>query len=66
MENTKELIKNKAFILNVIIIVLEIIGTAISYHNGGIKNLVYYTVDSNILALISCVLFVIVMMQGMY
>ena len=64
MENTKELIKNKAFILNVIIIVLEIIGIAISYHNGGIKNLVYYTVDSNILALISCVLFVIVMMQG--
>ncbi|MBR1393803.1 MAG: hypothetical protein IJ561_08235 [Ruminococcus sp.] len=44
---------------NAALILLELIGTAISFSNGGARNLVYYTVLSNILALISSIAFLI-------
>lgn len=48
-----------ALILNIVIIVLEIIGTSISYSNNGFSNLFYYTVDSNLIAFCAGVMFVI-------
>jgi len=48
-----------ALVLNIVIIVLEIIGTSISYSNNGFSNLFYYTVDSNLLAFCAGVMFVI-------
>lgn len=44
---------------NAAIILLELVGTAISFSNGGLRNLVYYTVLSNIMALISSIAFLI-------
>ena len=53
-----------ALVLNFAIIILELIGTAISFSNGGAGNLIYYTVLSNILALVSSVLFVSLTLKG--
>lgn len=44
-------------IIPILLIVLEIIGTSMSLSHGW-SSLIYYTVDSNILNLISCICFV--------
>ena len=53
-----------ALTINILMIIFEIAGTWISYSNSGISNLVFYTVDSNILAFISCVAFVIMCLMN--
>ena len=47
-----------SIIMNLIIVIFEIIGTSISL-SGGINNLIYYTVESNIFALISSICYLI-------
>lgn len=42
---------------NAALIVLELVGTAISFRSGGAKNLKYYTVLSNVFALVSSIAF---------
>ncbi len=55
--------KNKARLLpvaaNASIIVLELIGTSISYRNGGLGNLRWYTVLSNVFALVTSIAWLI-------
>lgn len=51
--------KNKAIIINITIIILEIIGLILSIIENKRLLLEYYTIDSNILALISSILFLI-------
>lgn len=44
---------------NASIIVLELIGTALSFRNGGFRNLMWYTVLSNVFALVSSIAFLV-------
>ena len=46
-----------SLIINVIIIVLEIIGTAICAGGTGLEMFSFYTTDSNIFALTVCIVF---------
>ena len=48
-----------AIILNVLIIIFEIIGFIITYNNNHRIAIEYYTEDSNILALITSIIFLI-------
>lgn len=52
-----------ALIINSVIIILEIIGSSISL-SGTFKNLIFYTVLSNILTLISSVFFISFVIRG--
>lgn len=53
-----------AIVANIILIILEIIGTSISLSNGGIKNFIWYTVLSNVLALAASVCYTISALVG--
>ncbi len=55
--------KNISLIINVIIVILEIVGITISYNVVGRISVEYYTIDSNILALFSSLLYVIFLIQ---
>ena len=44
---------------NASIIVLELIGTALSFRSGGFKNMIWYTVLSNVFALVSSIAFLV-------
>lgn len=57
-------LKDPALSINILIIILEIIGTAISLTRSGAHSLIYYTVLSNILALVSCVLYACFLLKG--
>lgn len=46
-----------SLIINIIIIVLEIIGTTICASNTGLEMFSFYTTDSNIFALTACIVF---------
>lgn len=46
-------------ILNVVLIILEVIGLIVAYNSLGSVDLTYYTIDSNIFALIAAVLYLI-------
>lgn len=52
--------------LNITIIILEVIGLIMCVKNEGINLLKYYTEDSNIIALISSILFVVYALRGNY
>ena len=51
--------KNINLIINLLLIILEIIGFVLVFNELGIKSLEYYTEDSNLLLLISSVIFLI-------
>ena len=51
----------EALICNIVLVVLGIIGVALVLQRGGLVAFKYYTFDSNLLALISSVLYVIFM-----
>ena len=53
-----------AAILNIAIIALELIGTSISISRSGGGSLIYYTVLSNILALVSCAVYTFLSLKG--
>ena len=57
-------LKAPALSINILIIILEIIGTAISLTRSGAHSLIYYTVLSNILALVSCVIYACFLLKG--
>lgn len=57
-------LKDPALSINILIIILEIIGTAISLTRSGAHSLIYYTVLSNILALTGCVLYAFSSLKG--
>ena len=50
--------KKVSLILNVLIVILEIIGFIVTYKINSKISYVYYTEDSNILALFTCLIFV--------
>lgn len=47
-----------SLIINIVIIVLEIIGTTICANSTGLEMFNFYTTDSNIFALTVCIVFV--------
>lgn len=55
-----------AIALNITIVILEVIGLIMCIKNEGIGLLKYYTEDSNIIALISSILFVVYALKGNY
>ena len=58
MEKRKSIIKIIPLMLNFLVLGMELVGTYHSFHEGGIQNLRYYTVLSNILAFIVSFLYV--------
>lgn len=53
-----------AILLNIIIIIFEIIALIISHKTGGLYNIIYYTQESNILALISSIIILIYLIKN--
>ena len=58
MKKRRSNIKIMPVILNFMVLGMEFVGTYHSFHEGGIQNLRYYTVLSNILALIVSFLYI--------
>ena len=56
--------KKVSLLLNILIVILEIIGLIINYKTMNRISIEYYTIDSNILALCSSLIFIIYLLTN--